>query len=87
MRSLNHITPEIMAFGIEGAARALSVGRGKIYDLIATERIRTIKIGGRRLIPRTELERLVAEGDGSTSRRGYNAAQAVSCRKDRATAK
>jgi excisionase family DNA binding protein len=76
-----------MAFGIEDAACALSVGRGKIYALIAKERIRTIKIGGRRLIFRTELERLIAEGDGSTSRRGFNAREAVLCRKDRVTAK
>lgn len=40
----------------------LSISRSHFYDLVSEGRIKTIKIGGRTLVPETELERLVVEG-------------------------
>ena len=40
----------------------LSISRSHFYDLVSEGRIKIIKIGGRTLVPETELERLVVEG-------------------------
>lgn len=40
----------------------LSISRSHFYDLVSEGRIKTIKIGGRTLVPETELERIVVEG-------------------------
>ena len=40
--------------------RLLGVGRSKLYELVGSGKIKTIKIGARRLIARDELERFVA---------------------------
>lgn len=60
----------ILAFKTEDAARALSLGRGKILEMLREGVLRSVMIGGKRLIPRSELERLLAEGDGSATKRG-----------------
>jgi excisionase family DNA binding protein len=60
----------ILAFKTEDAARALSLGRGKILEMMREGVLRSVMIGGKRLIPRSELERLLAEGDGSATKRG-----------------
>jgi excisionase family DNA binding protein len=43
------------------AARYLDVGHDAIYQLIGQGRIRSVKLGRRRLIPVSELERFLAE--------------------------
>ena len=53
------ITP--LTLRIEDACRAIGLGKTRLYSLIKEGKIRPVKIGGRTLIPRTELERLVAE--------------------------
>lgn len=45
---------------VEEAARLLNVGRSTAYDLIRTGRLRSVKIGRRRLVPRDALDALVA---------------------------
>lgn len=45
---------------VEEAARLLNVGRSTAYDLIRSGRLRSIKIGRRRLIPRDALDALIA---------------------------
>ena len=67
---------EILAFNITDAARALGVGRGLIHELIKNGRLASTIVGGRRIIPRNELERLVREGGGGPMRRGRNAVEA-----------
>ena len=42
------------------AARQLGVGRSTLYDLIRSHRLRTVKIGRRRLVPVEALAECVA---------------------------
>jgi excisionase family DNA binding protein len=44
---------------VEDAARLLNVGRSTAYDLIRSGRLRSVKIGRRRLVPRDALEELL----------------------------
>jgi excisionase family DNA binding protein len=53
-----------IALDIETAADMLSVSRRHVYDLINEGRIRSTKLGDRRLISRRELERLIEERAG-----------------------
>lgn len=51
-----------IALCINEACAALGIGRSSLYELIATGRIRSALVAGRRLIPVKELERLVDAG-------------------------
>lgn len=62
-RRANPIPPEQRdATDVETTAALLGVSRRTIYELITDGTLRSIKIRGRRLIPRSERERLAAEG-------------------------
>lgn len=54
-------SPEILTYRINDACRALSLGRSTLYKLISQGKLKPITIAGRVLIPRTEIERLIAE--------------------------
>lgn len=58
-----------LAFTIEEACQALTISRPTLYELIATGRIHTVMAGRRRLVPLTELERLLAVDDTETTAR------------------
>ena len=45
----------------EEAAKRLAIGRTFVYELLASGRLESIKLGRRRLIPAEALESLVAE--------------------------
>jgi excisionase family DNA binding protein len=47
-------------------AQRLNVSRTTIWRLAKRGDIRTVHIGGRTLVPRTELQRLIGEGSGAT---------------------
>jgi excisionase family DNA binding protein len=49
---------------IQEAARRLSVGRTRLYDEIGAGRLRSVRIGRRRLVPADALAALAA-GDGT----------------------
>ena len=51
---------EKRAFRISEAVYAYGVGRSKIYDLIKDGTLKTVKVGGCTLIPRTELDALIS---------------------------
>ena len=51
---------EKLAFSINEAARALSLGRTSIYSLIADKRLDAFKLGRRTLIRAESIRRLVA---------------------------
>lgn len=51
-----------LAYSIKEASRATSLGRTRIYQLIAAGRLEAIKIGSRTLIPAHALRKLL-EGD------------------------
>jgi excisionase family DNA binding protein len=57
-----HISPgEKRAYRVNEAVAAYRLSRSTIYKLIAVGTLRTVKIGGRRLIPRDALEALLNE--------------------------
>lgn len=56
------VEPDLLSL-VEVAHR-LNVSRTTIYRLGKRGEIRTVRIGGRTLIPRTELQRLVNRGAG-----------------------
>lgn len=58
-------TPKL-AFGINETAFALSLGRTKVYALINEGALRTIKIGGRRLITANSIYTLLDQTEGGS---------------------
>lgn len=60
------LSPRRGCLGVEDAARILKVGRSTVYDLIRSGRLRSIKIGRRRLVPRSALDALI-DGDGEAA--------------------
>lgn len=62
-------TPAPITLRINDTCSVLGIGRSAVYKLIAEGRLRAIKIAGRTLVPRSEIERLVADviGDPPSS--------------------
>jgi excisionase family DNA binding protein len=52
-----------MAYSVDEVCEALGLSRPSVYDLIRSGMLRSKKLGGRRVIPVTELERLLAADD------------------------
>jgi excisionase family DNA binding protein len=48
---------------VDEAALMLGVGRSTMYELLETGRVRSVKVGSRRLIPVTALNDFLAEND------------------------
>ncbi len=58
-----HIAMEIPAtYSVPQAGQLLGIGRNAAYEAARKGEIPTIRIGGRVLVPRAALERLLAEG-------------------------
>lgn len=55
---------EPVALTVQEAGKALSLGKSSIYELIRSKRIKAVRFSerGRLRIPRSEIERLVADG-------------------------
>ncbi|MBI2843047.1 MAG: helix-turn-helix domain-containing protein [Armatimonadetes bacterium] len=53
--------PEKLAYSIPEAAAALGIGVSLLKEMLYCSRIRSVKIGKRRVIPRRELERFLEE--------------------------
>ena len=53
-----------MAYRIDEACHALGIGRTSLYELVKQRKLKLITIAGRRLVPRSELERLTRIDDG-----------------------
>jgi excisionase family DNA binding protein len=47
-----------LAYRIDEACHVLGIGRTSLYELVKTGELKLIKIAGRTLVPRSELERL-----------------------------
>jgi excisionase family DNA binding protein len=54
--------PEPLAYDIATASRVSTIGKTRLYELIAAGRLATTKIGKRRLIHADSLRRLIQEG-------------------------
>jgi len=59
MQTIKHDPPKI-SYSIREACRATSLGRTTIYNHIANNRLRAIRIGGRTVIPADSLHALIA---------------------------
>ena len=51
----------VVVYTVEEAAQVLKVSRWKIFDLIRTNQLRSVKIGGLRRIPCTAIEEYIAQ--------------------------
>ncbi len=49
-----------LLYSVNEAAEQLRIGRSALYELINTGRLRSLKIGNRRLIARRDLEAFIA---------------------------
>jgi excisionase family DNA binding protein len=49
-----------LAFGVDEAATVMCVGKSTVWRWIHDKRVRSVKLGGRTLIPREELLRLLS---------------------------
>ncbi len=61
MNHTTNTTEPAMLFAITEVADILGIGRTNVYALLKSGKLRSVKIGGRRLIPRTALEQFVTE--------------------------
>jgi len=59
-RSTQRSDGERMAFRIADACTALGIGRTSLYELVKAGELKVIRIAGRVLVPRSEIERLTS---------------------------
>lgn len=71
------LSAEILAYSVYDAAKIFPLGHRKLYELMQNGVLRYAVVGGKKLIPRAELERLLREGDGSKVGRGLHGRRAV----------
>jgi excisionase family DNA binding protein len=57
--------PDRFAYRISDACVALGIGRTSLYELVKSGELRLIKLAGRTLVPRSELERLTRIDDAA----------------------
>jgi len=51
-----------LAFRVQPFCKSIGIGRTKFYELVRDGKIKTVVIGGRRLVPADEAQRLLREG-------------------------
>jgi excisionase family DNA binding protein len=54
--------PHRLAYRVKTFCASVGLGRTKFYELVRDGKIKTVVIGGRRLVPADEAQRLVREG-------------------------
>jgi excisionase family DNA binding protein len=54
--------PPKLSYSLSEAKFMTSLSRATLYRMIAAGTLKTVKVGGRRLVPMAELERLCAAG-------------------------
>lgn len=57
-----------LTYSVTEAAELLGISRARIFQLIKDGTIESVKLGGRRLVPRSGLEQLLAERPGDDPR-------------------
>ena len=50
-----------LAVSVNEACRALNIGRTSLYELLAEKKLCSARVAGRRVIPVSELQRLLAD--------------------------
>lgn len=66
-----------LAFNLDESARALGVARNTMRELIDSGRVRAVRVGRRRLVSSSELERFLAEDRGDECPAGSGARDGV----------
>lgn len=56
--------PEPLAYRVSDFSRAIGIGKTKLFEMMKRKELRTVMIGGRRLIPASEAARLLGELGG-----------------------
>jgi excisionase family DNA binding protein len=54
--------PSALAYRVKAFCEAVGLGRTTLYKLMREGKVKTVVIGGRRLVPAEEAQRLVREG-------------------------
>ena len=62
MQSTIEAGDALLAYRVAHFCRSIGLGKTKFYELVRDGKIRTIVIGGRRLVPAAEALRLTREG-------------------------
>lgn len=57
-------TVERLTYTVEEAAGAIGCGRTSVFRLLREGKLRSIRVGSRRLIPREEIDRFIASSMG-----------------------
>ena len=52
------LAPQALAYRVPDACAVLGIGRTSLYELVKSGELKMIRIAGRTLVPRSELERL-----------------------------
>jgi excisionase family DNA binding protein len=52
-----------LTYSIEGVSEVIGVKRTTIYKMLKTGELKSVVIGGRRLIPRSEVDRLLKNAE------------------------
>lgn len=62
---MNHVQHELVRQGYspEDASKVVGLSRGTLYNLMAAGKLRSVKIGRRRIIPAAALAELLASTD------------------------
>jgi excisionase family DNA binding protein len=58
---------ERLTFDVPQVGRLLGLSRNNTYELVKTGHIHAIRLGKRLLVPKSEVERLLAAGDGAAA--------------------
>lgn len=61
----NHVPPRLLS--VKAAAKALGLAERAVWELIGAERLRSLKVGRRRLIPVAALDECVAQLEGESA--------------------
>lgn len=66
-RASFHAAPKVerLAYTVKQSAEALGVGKTTLYELFKNGALKPIRIGGRTLVPASELHRLIAEAEAA----------------------
>ena len=62
MKSKSQQAHTPLAYRVNDFCESIGLGKTKFYELLQAGKIKTITIGGRRLIPADEAQRVVREG-------------------------
>ena len=60
-----HTSPERLAYRVTEFSHAIGIGKTKLFEMMKRKELRTVMIGGRRLIPASEAARLLGTTGGA----------------------